>query len=129
MSQAYIDTSCLVAMAFDEPEAGNIRGRLSSYERLFSSNLLEAELRSALAREDVAWSPALVAPVAWILPARILGHEMERVLGTGYLRGADLWHVACALYLSEELAWPTFLTLDQRQRRVAEAVGLDAPEL
>lgn len=32
-------------------------------------------------------------------PARRLTRELERVLAAGYIRGADAWHVACALYL------------------------------
>lgn len=44
-------------------------------------------------------------------------------LTAGYLRGADLWHVACALYLAEVPSDVTFLSLDDRQRTVAEALG------
>jgi hypothetical protein len=49
--------------------------------------------------------------------------EIDRVLAEGYVRGADLWHLACAVYVSgnpEELA---FVSLDQRQREVAKALG------
>jgi uncharacterized protein with PIN domain len=53
VSFAYVDTSCLVAIAFDEPEAARTAARLRRFERLFSSNVLEAELRSALRREGV----------------------------------------------------------------------------
>src|SRR5690606_9392750 len=50
LSYAYVDTSCLVALAFGEPGAGAVRTRLESYDRLYSANLLEAELRAAFAR-------------------------------------------------------------------------------
>ncbi len=45
MRFAYVDTSCLVAIAFDEPGADKVAARLRRFERLFASNLLEAELR------------------------------------------------------------------------------------
>jgi hypothetical protein len=50
---------------------------------------------------------------------------MQRILAAGYLRGADLWHLACALYLADELVPPALLTLDVRQREVAAASGLE----
>ena len=53
MKLAYVDSSCLVAIAFDEPQATETSKRLGEFGRLLSSNLLEAELRSALSRERV----------------------------------------------------------------------------
>jgi hypothetical protein len=55
--------------------------------------------------------------------------EIDRVLAAGSLRGADLWHLACAVYVSgnpEELA---FVSLDQRQREVAKALGFSVVRL
>lgn len=90
---------------------------------------MEAELRAALMREGVQWSAELVAPIDWILPPRPLGDEIEQALRAGYLRGADLWHVACALYLTGALGAVEFISLDERQRNVAAALGMPAPEL
>lgn len=45
------------------------------------------------------------------------------VLGTGYLRGADLWHVATALYVSPDPSELAFVTVDTRQGTAAEALG------
>ena len=42
---------------------------------------------------------------------------------TDALRGADLWHVATALYIFDEPSEVTFLTLDRRQGEVAGALG------
>jgi len=50
---AYVDTSCLVAIAFEEPGADAVAARLLRFDRRFSSNLLEAELRSTLLREGL----------------------------------------------------------------------------
>ncbi|MDT8436572.1 MAG: PIN domain-containing protein [Gemmatimonadota bacterium] len=123
MNLAYVDTSCLVATAFGERGAKRLRQRLLTFDELVSSNLLEAELRSAFHREDVAFAPEMLSWIAWVLPDRPLGREMSRVLEVGRLRGADLWHLACALYLVDEPGEATFLTLDARQRRVASGLG------
>ena len=53
MSVAYVDTSVLTAIAFDEPGAAAYAQRLDEFARLISSNQLEAELRAAFARENL----------------------------------------------------------------------------
>lgn len=116
-----------MALAFGEAGARAVRARLESYERLYSANLLEAELRAALVRERVAWHPDLVAAVGWVLPARRLTEEIAHALAVGYLRGADLWHVACALHLQRAVGDLDFMTLDATQRQVAAAAGLRTP--
>ena len=40
-----------------------------------------------------------------------------------HLRGADLWHIATALYTTPEPGDISFVTLDHRQRTVAKALG------
>ncbi|NNK64591.1 MAG: hypothetical protein HKO98_15440, partial [Gemmatimonadetes bacterium] len=87
----------------------------------------EAEFRAALRREGVEGAEPFLARLAWLLPDRPLGPEMERVLRARYLRGADLWHVACALYLAEDPAEVDFVTLDEEQRAAAQAVGFRVP--
>jgi predicted nucleic acid-binding protein len=124
MSVAYVDTSCLVAIAFDESGATKTAARLRSFDRLFSSNLLEAELRSALKRESVEEHPLhLLSWLTWIHPNRSLTAEFERIMRLGYLKGADLWHVANALFVDPDAHDLTFLTLDRRQRDVAARLG------
>lgn len=123
MSSAYVDSSSLIAIAFNEPGAVGVRDRLNEFSRLASSNLLEAELRVAHTRNGRQFRPDLLANIDWILPARPLGPEFEAVLSVGYLRGADLWHVACALYVTPDTGQLTFVTLDQGQRMVASSLG------
>lgn len=84
---------------------------------------MEAELQAALAREDVDPDPDLLGTISWVLPVRPLSMEIARVLETGYLRGADCWHVAAALYVAGDPADITFLTLDLKQRDVARRCG------
>jgi hypothetical protein len=118
-----------VALLFGEAGTRAVRGRLESCARLYSANQLEAELRAELVRERVAWQADLVAGIGWVLPARRLTDEIAHVLEAGYLRGADLWHVACALHLHRALGELEFLTLDSTQREVAAAAGLSAPSI
>jgi predicted nucleic acid-binding protein len=124
MAFAYVDSSCLVAIAFDEPGAKKLAARLRRFDRLFSSNLLEAELRSALSREGVDdRAEDLLSWIAWIYPNRPLTAEYTRIAAAGYLKGADLWHLANALFLSPDAGDLSFLSLDTRQADVAGRLG------
>ncbi|MCH2471262.1 MAG: PIN domain-containing protein [Gemmatimonadetes bacterium] len=123
MKAAYVDTSCLVAIAFGESEAAQVVSRLREHDVLLSSNLLEAELRATLVREAAEVDEALFSWIKWVLPDRPLSVEIIRVLRAGYLRGADLWHLATAMYVTPEPRDLTFLTLDRRQEEVAEELG------
>lgn len=126
MSVAYLDTSCLVAVAFGEPGHEALTAQLDRLDQLFSSNLLEAELRAVLRREGVEEGESLMDGLSWVLPDRPLTPEIEAVLGAGSVRGADAWHLACALYLSPDPGELEFLTLDRRQATVARALGFPA---
>lgn len=123
MKVGYVDTSCLVAIAFGEKGGRGIGRRLQAFDELVSANLLEAELRAAFRREGVEGLPDAATAVSWIIPDRPLNPEIVRVLAAGYVRGADCWHLATALYLAEDPSELTFLTLDARQREVALALG------
>ena len=127
MRIAYVDTSVLTAIAFDEPGAVAYAQRLDEFDRLISSNLLEAELRAAFAHENLLFQESMIAGIEWILPNRTLAPEFARVLETGYLPGADLWHVATALYVFPPLGGLSFVTLDARQSAVAQALGFQVP--
>lgn len=126
MKAAYVDTSCLVAIAFGEGGAAELTRRIEGFDVVFSSNLLEAELRAAFVREAVDYDATLLSGMGWILPDRSLGPEIETVLAAGYVRGADLWHLACALHVAGDPTELTFLTLDARQAAVAEVLGFAA---
>ncbi len=123
MSIAYVDSSALTAIVFDEPHASTLASRINGFDRLISSNLLEAELRATFVREKLEFEESTVLGIDWILPDRTLTPEFKTVLRAGYLRGADLWHVATALYVSSGLPELSFATLDARQAVVADALG------
>ncbi|HSF43700.1 MAG TPA: PIN domain-containing protein [Thermoanaerobaculia bacterium] len=124
MKSAYVDSSCMVSVAVGEPGHRELMARLSRFDQLFSSNLLEAELRSVLVREGGEgvlrnpWSWFL-----WVFPYRTLTPEIRSILDFGYLKGADLWHLACALFLSRKVDRLSFLTLDRQQGDIARSLG------
>jgi len=81
-------------------------------------------MRSALKREAVEGHPLpLLSWLTWIYPNRALTPEVERITSLGYLKGADLWHVANALFVAPDARDLTFLTLDTRQQEVATRLG------
>jgi uncharacterized protein with PIN domain len=126
VSRAYVDTSCLIAIAFEEKDAASLARRIASFDTLVSSNLLEAEFFAASARNAREPDPTNLARIRWIYPDRSLRPEITRVLAKGYVRGADCWHLATALYIVEEPSSIAFLTLDNRQQTVARALGFGA---
>jgi predicted nucleic acid-binding protein len=123
VTAAYVDSSIVAAIVFGESGAKQLARRLQSCQQLFSSQLLEAEVRSAARRERRPVDEGWFAGLTWVMPSRSLSAELTRVLETGYLRGADCWHLACALYLAPEPSELPFLTLDSRQRSAAAALG------
>lgn len=129
MTFGYLDSSCLVAVALEQPGHVRLTRNVRSLEVRFSSGLLEAELRSALLREEASTDVAAVlSEIEWICPERPLSGEITTVLNAGRLKGADLWHVACALFLGQRFGEPiSFLTLDERQREVSAELGFLTP--
>ncbi len=109
--------------ACPEAHPHNLALRLDSCHAIYATNLLEAEVASGLSRRRIIDDGSLGERLVWVLPDRTLSREIEQVLAVGDLRGADLWQVACALYLSPDPRELTFLTLDERQAEVARAAG------
>jgi predicted nucleic acid-binding protein len=126
VATAYVDTSCLVAIALGERGSEQVAGELDAFDGLLSSSLLEAELLATLAREDVGEEPAFLGAIGWVLPDRPLSREIRRVLAAGRGRGADVLHLATALYVAEDPRELTFATLDQRQQELAQTLGFPA---
>lgn len=119
---AYVDTSVVVAIRFNQPGAERFRDALTRFD-VCASPLLEAEWRSAHRREQAEPNSTDLERIEWVHPDRTLSTELERVFAAGYVRGADAWHLATALYLAPDPSELTFLTLDDRQRGVAEQLG------
>jgi hypothetical protein len=110
-------------MAFREKGSAAMANRVDSFDSIYASPFLEAELAAVMRREKVEFDASMLDVFNWVIPDRPLTVEIERVLASGYVRGADCWHLATALYLSPVPAELTLLTLDVAQRRVAKALG------
>lgn len=123
MSEAYVDTSAILSVEFREPGWEAVAERMRGFSYMVSSNLLEAEVRATFVRDGRAFNSRVLSNIEWVTFDRPLSDEFEIALRIGYLRGADLWHIATALYMFDEPSEVTFLTLDRRQGEVAAALG------
>ena len=123
MTIAYVDTSALAAAAFGEPGSDAMAQRLNEFTSIVTSNLLEAELRSVYARERRRFEANRLSRVDWVMPNRPLSPEIAVVLDAGYMKGADLWHMATALYIAPDPSKIFFVTLDKRQHATASILG------
>lgn len=126
MRIGYLDTSVLVAIAFGEPGSGTFASGLASLEYVVSSTLLESEFIAAAEREGLREEArVLLQPLGWVHPDRRLTAEIDRVLSAGRVRGADLHHLATALYVFPDPEGVSFISLDRRQARIARKLGFD----
>ena len=123
MSIAYVDSSVIVGIAFQDPGWAAAERRLGEFSDLRSSNMLEAEVRAAYSRVGMEFDVRVLSGIRWVLPDRPLTSELRAALSAGYLRGADLWHMATALYLAPMPGDMSFITLDGSQESVANALG------
>jgi hypothetical protein len=126
---AYIDTSLIIGLRFQKAERATARA-VGRYD-LFSSELLIAEVLAFGKREavDEDLLAEALKGVSWVIPEGSISEECRRVARSGYVRGADLWHLACACYLSPDPTELAFLTMDERQRELALSLGFQAPPL
>lgn len=130
MSVAYVDASVVVAILFGEAQATGLRRILRRYDELVAADLLTAEVLAAAHREGIAAesASAATAGITTLLPSRPLRKEIATALAAGQLRGGDLWHVACALYVAGDARDQLdFVTRDVPQRAVARRLGFATP--
>jgi predicted nucleic acid-binding protein len=127
MDVIYVDTSVLVSIFFEGNNPIN-RGfieKLNTADEVVSCSLLEAEFLSVLKREKISFegAKALLGQISLVFPDRSLFLELNKVLTTSYVRGADALHLACALYLDPGAAELIFLSYDKQQSSVAHQLG------
>ena len=84
MDFAYVDTSPLVAIAFDEPGGEEMATELAGIERLVSSNLLEAELLATFLREGRGdgfedYLARIWAPICGIWPVPCFSRTSRKI--------------------------------------------------
>jgi predicted nucleic acid-binding protein len=142
VSAVYLESSALLAWLFGEPEASNVQARIDAASVVFSSMLTIAETQRGLLRalstrtigpaDELRASALLaVARAAWTL-VEIDDETWERVgrpFAVEPLRTLDAFHLAVLLRVAP--AYPDFivLSLDQRFRDAAEALGLQVGPL
>ena len=130
MSLAYLDTSFLLSILFNEPGARKLRNLLGGFERVFSADLLLAETFAAATRENIGLDTVETAleTISLLFPDRRLKPELREVVPQGHLRGADLWHLANAMFLAAPARLEiSFLSRDSAQRAMARRVGFPTP--
>ena len=127
MKAAYIDTSLLIGIRFQQFTSAKMRA-VRQYE-LYSSELLIAEVLAFGKRESIEQNLLTEAlkGLSWVIPEVSISEECRRVIQCGYARGAGLWHLACACYLSPNPSELAFLTLDEQQRDLAARLGFRSP--
>ncbi len=124
MRVGYVDTSYVAAIALGEARSEELADRLNRFDRVVSAGLLEAEFRSLCCREKVPVDELLLLQLEFVAVERPLSNELADIFAMGYVRGADAWHLAHALYFADgDPGSLGFLTLDARQREVAERLG------
>ena len=136
----YADSSILVSSYVDDAHSREADSRMSTAPAVWLTPFNRAELANALYQQVFrARLSALEAQLAWNnfeqdcangiwnpinLPERTWQTSIELARRHGPTLGVrtlDSLHVACALELKAEKFW----TFDERQARLAEAVGLN----
>lgn len=136
----YADSSFLVSPYVQDSHRAEFLHRISSHPHVWLTPLNKAEVANAIFLHPFykklkpnaatrAWAEFQqdVRAGVWVsvdLPARTWERCIDLALGYGAklgVRTLDSFHVACALELGAEKFW----TFDERQARLAKAVGLD----
>lgn len=125
MNVIYIDTSALICKTFQELDYKEIATLLNSADELVSSQLLCAELISVYQREkrDLKEAERELASISLINPDTNLTQELISIFQYGYLRGADAFHLASAMFIDPAALELQFLTRDKQQKKMAEKLG------
>jgi predicted nucleic acid-binding protein len=127
LSAAYLDSSFLLATLLGEPRARGLQTVLERFDDLVASDLLVAEVLATAIREGLDLE-LVRGPPRSVLPDRSLERELPEILQLGRLPGADLWHLACALFVAGDARHDlAFLSRDAPQRRLARELGFATP--
>ena|SRR3989338_8083734 len=126
MNVIYIDTSVLVSLFLeDSAENAHFSRLLKEADEVVSSVLIEAEFLSVLHREKVGIATGIdyLKQISLVIPDRSIAKELGTVFSKAYVRGADAFHLACALYLDPKASEIKFLTADKQQQKAAQSLG------
>lgn len=121
----YVETSAVAKLLFEGEESAALKSFLdlafAESGAVFSSILLETELRRATQRHGVAQDlvTGVIARFDLIEPDRAIYHQAGLLGGDG-VRSLDAIHVATAVRIEAE----HFITYDARQAEAAAGAGL-----
>ena len=132
----YWDSSAILAHLFGDVHGAQASAHLQSTGRHFVSSLAWAECAAAVARSrrsgtltppNAARALEAISSTPWVAFVGGPVPTTLRTLAQRYpLRGADLWHLALAVDLAEELPELRLLTFDSLLAAAARAEGLAA---
>ncbi len=133
----YWDSSALVAALFNETNTDRARALARSAATHLISSLAWTEVHAvfARARRETVVTSAILDDAESALqfgPWTYLGAAPSRAVVRSVslrwpLRGADLWHLALAITLHEDLPELCFATFDQALAQAAAGEGLTVP--
>ena len=121
----YVDSSVICAAIFGDHDMTLLSKLVRQKTKLISAYLLEAEVLSAAVREkaDIQETKSQLSKISFVKSSTLLV-QLERVFTMGYLRGADAFHVATALWLAGSHKELEFFSFDENQVKVAKTLGL-----
>ena len=135
-SVVYWDASAVLSVLFKDAHSEDALARANMEGIHFMSTLAWAEVCAVIARmknEEIipdlleATSFEAIQQGPWNLLSTSPGWETTRFLSRKWsLRGADLWHLAAAKTLQDDLPELELLTFDSRLEKAAEGEGLAA---
>jgi|SRR5580704_10441687 predicted nucleic acid-binding protein len=119
-----MDTSALVRMLLDEPDALAVERDLNAFDRRVASRLLQVELRRVGLREDCRHgADALLTDVSLIdMDEEILA--AAEIIAPTTVATLDAIHLATAVRLSDEGKLDAMMTYDKRLADGARQHGL-----
>ncbi len=132
----YAESSAVLAWLLGEPAAGAVRQALAGAERVVASALTPLECQRALARgaatgqlpgdaADTAGRLLSSASAGWVL-MEMTGQALDRARSrfpSEPVRTLDAIHLAAAVEFREAIGALTLLSLDERIRANAQALG------
>lgn len=119
----YVDSSALLGLILGDQSV--VSRELLEEQQVVGSYLIEAEVFSACTREsyEIQMAVELLERITLISPVRSLRPEYNLIFQSGYLKGADAFHLACALFLDPTCKNLTFVTADKPQAVIAKKLG------
>jgi uncharacterized protein len=110
----YLDTSALVRMLLDEPDASAVERELSAFDRRVASRLLQVELRRVGLREDCLQDAnQLLADVSLIAVDEETLTAAETIVPST-VATLDAIHLATAIRLTAEGELDALMTYDKQ---------------